>query len=134
MIALGLPADVEEAKAYLKRINAETIPHGNHRDFLYKNHLLHFYERRREKSGERNEEEEEYDDDGEDGMCGSDCREQHNGSSKRFSNVEDHGQIAAVIRRQRKGHDQNLGGGDYVPLRGSSALTNVGETSKSEGK
>ena len=41
LIALGLPADVEEAKAYLKRINAETIPHGNHRDFLYKNHLLH---------------------------------------------------------------------------------------------
>lgn len=134
LIALGLPADVEEAKAYLKRINAETIPHGNHRDFLYKNHLLHFYERRREKSGERNEEEEEYDDDGEDGMCGSDCREQHNGSSKRFSNVEDHGQIAAVIRRQRKGHDQNLGGGDYVPLQGSSARTNVGETSKSEGE
>jgi len=53
LIALGLPADVEEAKAHLKRINAETIPHGNHRDFLYKNHLLHFYERRRRRDDDR---------------------------------------------------------------------------------
>ena len=127
LIALGLPADVEEAKAYLKRINAETIPHGNHRDFLYKNHLLHFYERRRQKDGGQEEEEDE-----EDGMCGSDCREQHGGSGKRFSNVEDHGRIEAVIRRQRKGHEQNLGGGDYVPLQRSSARANGKENESKE--
>ena len=127
LIALGLPADVEEAKAYLKRINAETIPHGNHRDFLYKNHLLHFYERRRQRDGGQEEE-----DDEEDGMCGSDCREQHGGSGKRFSNVEDHGRIEAVIRRQRKGHEQNLGGGDYVPLQRSSARANGKENESKE--
>ena len=127
LIALGLPADVEEAKAYLKRINAETIPHGNHRDFLYKNHLLHFYERRRQRNGGQ-----EIEDDEEDGMCGSDCREQHGGSGKRFSNVEDHGRIEAVIRRQRKGHEQNLGGGDYVPLQRSSARANGKENESKE--
>jgi len=127
LIALGLPADVEEAKAYLKRINAETIPHGNHRDFLYKNHLLHFYERRRQRNGVQ-----EIEDDEEDGMCGSDCREQHGGSGKRFSNVEDHGRIEAVIRRQRKGHEQNLGGGDYVPLQRSSARANGKENESKE--
>lgn len=127
LIALGLPADVEEAKAHLKRINAETIPHGNHRDFLYKNHLLHFYERRRQRNGGQ-----EIEDDEEDGMCGSDCREQHGGSGKRFSNVEDHGRIEAVIRRQRKGHEQNLGGGDYVPLQRSSARANGKENESKE--
>jgi len=127
LIALGLPADVEEAKAYLKRINTETIPHGNHRDFLYKNHLLHFYERRRQRNGGQ-----EIEDDEEDGMCGSDCREQHGGSGKRFSNVEDHGRIEAVIRRQRKGHEQNLGGGDYVPLQRSSARANGKENESKE--
>ena len=127
LIALGLPADVEEAKAHLKRINAETIPHGNHRDFLYKNHLLHFYERRRRRDGGQ-----ESEDDEEDGMCGSDCREQHGGSGKRFSNVEDHGRIEAVIRRQRKGHEQNLGGGDYVPLQRSSARANGKENESKE--
>ena len=127
LIALGLPADVEEAKAYLKRINAETIPHGNHRDFLYKDHLLHFCERRRQRDGGQ-----ESEDDEEDGMCGSDCREQHGGSGKRFSNVEDHGRIEAVIRRQRKGHEQNLGGGDYVPLQRSSARANGKENESKE--
>ena len=116
LVALGLPADVEEAKAYLKRINAETIPHGNHHDFLYKNHLLHFCERRRKGEDEEEEENEEE----HDGMCGKDCLEQHN-SSKRFNYVQNHGQIAGVIRRQRKGHELNLGGGDYVPLQRRSA-------------
>ncbi|CAL6286989.1 unnamed protein product [Bathycoccus prasinos] len=64
--ALGLPRRRRGGEAYLKRINAETIPHGNHRDFLYKNHLLHFYERRRQKDGGQEEEEDE-----EDGMCGA---------------------------------------------------------------
>ena len=41
-------------------------------------------------------------------MCGKDCLEQHN-SSKRFNYVQNHGQIAGVIRRQRKGHELNLG-------------------------
>ena len=114
-------------EAYLKRINAETIPHGNHHDFLYKNHLLHFCERRRKGEDEEEEENEEE----HDGMCGKDCLEQHN-SSKRFNYVQNHGQIAGVIRRQRKGHEQNLGGGDYVPLQRSSARANGKENESKE--
>ena len=64
--------------------------------------------------------------------AGGDCREQHGGSGKRFSNVEDHGRIEAVIRRQRKGHEQNLGGGDYVPLQRSSARANGKENESKE--
>ncbi|CAL6286867.1 unnamed protein product [Bathycoccus prasinos] len=113
LIALGLPADVEEAKAYLKRINAETIPHGNHRDFLRT-------EDKKKKKTKRT------------ACAGATAEEQHGGSGKRFSNVEDHGRIEAVIRRQRKGHEQNLGGGDYVPLQRSSARANGKENESKE--
>ena len=53
---LGLPASPEEARAFLVRTNADTVPHGDHVDFVVGNRLIHIVT-----GGEAS------------GHCGTDC-------------------------------------------------------------
>ena len=136
LIPIGLPADAEEARKFLENTNCAKIPHGNHVDFLFKDHLLHFYETKIDVMNENNEAFGDDDENNGFGMCGSDCTSTHLDSNNKTtlmnsSFVEDHGTITEVIRRQRKGHSVNLGGGDYVPF---VKLTGTSNQKQSQGK
>jgi len=87
---LGLPASPEEARAYLVRINADTVPHGDHVDFVVGNRLIHIVTAGAEASGH----------------CGSDCGAapgSHLHHAAGGAMMVDHGQLD--ITRRRVGGD-----------------------------
>ena len=65
--SLGLPASPEEARAYLVRTHADTVPHGDHVDFVVGDRLIHIVT-----AG-----------DNVNGDCGSDCGNHHEGGAGR---------------------------------------------------
>ena len=103
--AMRIPSDPEEARAFLLRQRVETIPHGNHVDFVVGDRLIHVVTGREEDRAED---------------CGEDCAEE----CKRKCNddetcnhgcapgVVDHGAVN-VVRRRAGGSD---GGAKYMPL------------------
>ena len=103
--AMRIPSDPEEARAFLLRQRVETIPHGNHVDFVVGDRLIHVVTGREEDRAED---------------CGEDCAEE----CKRKCNddetcnhgcapgVVDHGAVN-VVRRRAGGSD---GGAKDMPL------------------
>ena len=65
IVSLGLPASPEEARAYLVRTHADTVPHGDHVDFVVGDRLIHIVT-----AG-----------DNVNGDCGSDCGNHHEGGA-----------------------------------------------------
>ena len=103
--AMRIPSDPEEARAFLLRQRVETIPHGNHVDFVVGDRLIHVVTGREEDRAE---------DCGED--CAEDCKRKCNDDETCnhgcAPGVVDHGAVN-VVRRRAGGSD---GGAKYMPL------------------
>ena len=96
--ALGLPASPEEARAYLIRTAADTVPHGDHVDFIVGDRLIHVV------TGDGHHSE----------HCGADCAD----SSPHEPALVDHDELDVARKRvgSEHGNGDNHGGGRYVPL------------------
>ena len=96
--ALGLPASPEEARAYLIRTAADTVPHGDHVDFVVGDRLIHVV------TGDGHHSD----------HCGADCAD----SSPHEPALVDHGELDVARKRvgSEHGNGDNHGGGRYVPL------------------
>ena len=96
--ALGLPASPEEARAYLIRTAADTVPHGDHVDFIVGDRLIHVV------TGDGHHSD----------HCGADCAD----SSPHEPALVDHDELDVARKRvgSEHGNGDNHGGGRYVPL------------------
>ena len=109
--ALGLPADPDEARAFLMRAQADAVRHGDHLDFVVNGRLLHIV-----------------DDAVSD--CGASCA--GGPGHGRSATVVDHGGLDVVRAREglaangasasaTSGGENGFGGGKYMPLAVSGA-------------
>ena len=94
----GSPASPEEARAYLIRTAADTVPHGDHVDFVVGDRLIHVV------TGDGHHSD----------HCGADCAD----SSPHEPALVDHGELDVARKRvgSEHGNGDNHGGGRYVPL------------------
>lgn len=109
--AMQIPSDPQEARAFLLRQRVDTIPHGNHVDFVVGDRLIHVVTGAEEDCG---------------GDCAEECRrtcndeDHHHGCTP---GVVDHGAVN-VARRRAGGAD----GAKYMPLvRKTPAEVNEGD-------
>ena len=97
--AMQIPSDPEEARAYLLRQRVDTIPHGNHVDFVVGDRLIHVVTGGEEDCG--------YD-------CADECKRTCNDTDHHHGcapGVVDHGAVN-VARKRAGGAD----GAKYMPL------------------
>jgi len=120
--ALGLPADPDEARAFLMRAQADAVRHGDHLDFVVNGRLLHIV-----------------DDAVSD--CGASCA--GGPGHGRSATVVDHGGLDVVRFREglaangasasaTAGGESGFGGGKYMPLAVSGARHPSGDPVSSE--
>lgn len=112
--ALGLPASPEEARAFLIRAAADTVPHGDHVDFVVRDRLIHVVPGVGRASDH----------------CGADCA----ASRPLGPALVDHGELDVARRRVGVGSERGAagdgdhhGGGRYVPLARATAGATVAD-------
>jgi Cd2+/Zn2+-exporting ATPase len=100
-LALGIPADPEEARAFLLRARADAVPHGDHIDYLINGTLVHVVGGG---GGDRT---------GGD-TCGEDCQRAGTWHAAAPA-LMDHGTVD-VTRVKLGSTDGGVGAGRYMPL------------------